>query len=570
VLEVVKKAGDAFDAIINDPIGFIGNLVQAVRKGFQQFADNILTHLKVGLTTWLFGALSGAGLRLPEKFDLRGILSLVLQILGLTYERLRGKLVALIGPKKVAFLEEAFAFLKILVTQGLAAAWQKLVEYIGSLQEMVLGAIRDWVVTKIVTAAVTKLISMFNPAGAIIQAIIAVYNTVVFFIERFNQILDLANAVLDSIVNIAAGKLDAAANYVEKTMAKTIPVILGFLARLIGLGDVSEKIRGIIASIQAKVDQALTKLVQFLVEKGKALFGSDKEGKPDDRTEQGKKADVHAAVTEAERAADEPGASPATVRAQLPAIQSRYRLASLALEQLDGTTYRVHGKINPEEEGPAKKLEGGEGADTIHVDAETEPDPSAAAGPAAGTPTPTAAPPSGEAFVIDAALRAELVAWWKSRQLVEPAKAATYAGYITRLNNLDRPTPAQAEEEIAYLRGAHGGLSYRTQISYQYGREAEYGGRGTVRPDVSESTTGFAIEVKRYLIKNRSSLISKVVEQIEKRRERLPYDMHAKQAVVVDLRGQKVSDAEIARLKQDLAAAAKLAITNIEVVIYET
>ena len=37
---------------------------------------------------------------------------------------------------------------------------------------------------EVVKAAVKKLVSMLNPAGAVIQAIIAIYNTVTFFIEK--------------------------------------------------------------------------------------------------------------------------------------------------------------------------------------------------------------------------------------------------------------------------------------------------------------------------------------------------------------------------------------------------
>ena len=276
VLAVIKKAGNLFFTIIQNPIAFIGNLIGAMRKGFTQFAGNILTHLKAGLMGWLFGALAGAGLQLPEKFDLKGILSLVLQILGLTYDRLRAKLVKVIGEKRVAYLEKTFEFLKLLVTEGLAGAWKKLLEYIGSLKDMVIGAIKNWVVTKIVTAAVTKLVSMFNPAGAIIQAILAIYNTVMFFIERIQQIAALAKSVIDSVANIAAGKLEAAANYVEQAMARTIPVIISFLARLIGLGGISEKIKDIIKAIQGRVDTAITKVVKFIVKKAKSLWGKAK------------------------------------------------------------------------------------------------------------------------------------------------------------------------------------------------------------------------------------------------------------------------------------------------------
>ncbi|MFG0314430.1 MAG: hypothetical protein ACF8LL_09625, partial [Phycisphaerales bacterium] len=251
VLGVLRKAGSVIGQIFSDPIGFVGNLIKALAKGFGQFSANILTHLKQGIFAWLFGALSGAGLTLPKEFNLKGIVSIVVQVLGLTYQRIRAKMVKVLGEPRVAMFEKAFELLRILVTEGVAGIWQKLVEYIGSLKEMVIGAIRDWVVTKIVTAAVTKLVSMFNPAGAVIQAIIAIYNTIRFFIERIKQIADLVESVFSSIGAIAAGKLGEAANFVEQSMARTIPVIIGFLSRLIGLGGISDKIKDIIKSIQA-------------------------------------------------------------------------------------------------------------------------------------------------------------------------------------------------------------------------------------------------------------------------------------------------------------------------------
>ena len=214
---------------------------------------------------------------LPKVWDLQGILSLVLQVLGITYAKIRVKLVKVLGEDRVAFLERVFEFLKVLVTEGPAAAWRKIVDAIGNLWDMVIGGIMDWAISKIVRAAVTKLATMFNPVGAIIQAIIGIYNTVAFFIERAHQIADLVESIVDSIANIADGKLAQAAAYVERTMARTIPVILGFLARLIGLGDVSGAIRNVIETIQEKVDKAIDAAIAWIVEQVKSLFGEEEE-----------------------------------------------------------------------------------------------------------------------------------------------------------------------------------------------------------------------------------------------------------------------------------------------------
>jgi hypothetical protein len=252
VMGILRKAGGAFSSILKDPVAFCGNLVGAVRGGCQKFSGNVATHLKNGLTGWLFGALAGAGLTLPAQFDTKGIVSVVLQVLGATYERLRGKLANKIGEQKVGRLEKTFDFLRTIVTGGLGTAWQKISEFAGNLQEMVIGGIKEWVMQSVITSAITKLISMFNPAGAIVQAAMAIYNTVMFFIERGSQIAALAEAVFNSIGTIAAGNVAGAANYVEQTMGRSLPVMISFLARLIGLGGVSEHIKNVIKKIQRR------------------------------------------------------------------------------------------------------------------------------------------------------------------------------------------------------------------------------------------------------------------------------------------------------------------------------
>ncbi|MBW4507263.1 MAG: DUF4157 domain-containing protein [Scytonematopsis contorta HA4267-MV1] len=277
VMEIIRSAGGVLANIVKNPIGFAGNLVAGVKGGFQKFANNMPTHLKNGITGWLFGAMAGAGLALPAQFDLKGVVSLVLQVLGLTYNKFRGKLVQLIGEPRVKRLEQTFEFLKTIVTGGLTAAWQKITEFASNLQEMVIGGIREWVQNSIITAAITKLLSMFNPAGAIVQAVMAIYNTVMFFIERGQQIAALSEAVFASIGNIAAGNVAGAANYVEQAMGRSLPVMISFLARLIGLGGISEQIKNVIKKVQTPIENALNKFANFIVTKTRGLLDNNKE-----------------------------------------------------------------------------------------------------------------------------------------------------------------------------------------------------------------------------------------------------------------------------------------------------
>lgn len=272
VVRIVRRAGQVFDQIVADPVGFVRNLVGALRLGFTQFLGNILTHMRTALVRWLTSALEGAGLQLPEQWDLAGIFSLVLQILGITWQRIRQKIVRIIGEERMQTLERVFDIIQTVITRGPMAIWDRIVEAFGNLWESVIGGIRQWAITRIVEAAVTRLLTLFNPAGAIIQAIIATYNTIKFFVERIRQIADTVESIVESIARIAAGVLGPAANAVERAMARTLPVVLDFLARLIGLGDVSGQIRRVIEALQQRVDRALDRAVDWVIERGRALL----------------------------------------------------------------------------------------------------------------------------------------------------------------------------------------------------------------------------------------------------------------------------------------------------------
>jgi hypothetical protein len=120
------------------------------------------------------------------------------------------------------------------------------------------------VTTEVVKAAVTKLVSMLNPAGAVVQAIIAIYNTITFFIQKIQQIAAVVASFIDSISAIAAGQVANAAKKVELTMANTLTVIIAFLAKFAGLGNIPEKVVGIVKKIRQPIDKGLDKIVTWL------------------------------------------------------------------------------------------------------------------------------------------------------------------------------------------------------------------------------------------------------------------------------------------------------------------
>ena len=282
LLKMLAKAVDTVEVIIADPIRFLGNLAEAVGQGVRNFAANILTHLKQGFFEWLFGEIAKAGITLPKTWDLKGIFDLVMQILGLTWPAVRKIAVEVVGEPIVRTLEMAAEPIIAFVREGPAGVWNWIKEQLSNLKAVVVDEIQGWVITNVIKAGITWLIGLLNPASAFFKACKAIYDILQFIWTRGKQILEFVNAVVDSIAEIAAGSLGKAAQKVEDALAKAIPVTIGFLAGLLGLGDISETIKAIIEKIQEPVHAAvkwlITKAVALIKAAGK-LLGFSKEEK---------------------------------------------------------------------------------------------------------------------------------------------------------------------------------------------------------------------------------------------------------------------------------------------------
>ena len=84
-----------------------------------------------------------------------------------------------------------------------------------------------------------------------------IYDVVMFFVEKGSQIKEFVDSVLDSIESIVGGGVGAVARHIENTLAKILPLLLGFLASLLGLGGISEKIKEILEKVQKPVNKAV-------------------------------------------------------------------------------------------------------------------------------------------------------------------------------------------------------------------------------------------------------------------------------------------------------------------------
>lgn len=262
---IIDKGKTTIQQIVRDPLGFLGNLLAGVKGGIQQFMKNIKQHLVGGLVDWLTGVMSNLPIDLPDKWDLRGIIYLVIQIVGLTWQRIRTKLVKRLGERVVSVAEKSVDIIQRLVTEGPIALWKMIKQKAAEIKEKVMESIRGWAITQLVKQGIVRLLGMLNPAGAIVQAVLAIYNAVMFFIENWERITTFARTVVETITDIARGKVGVVVKAVENAMAQTIPIILNFIARLLNISGISRAISNAIKKVRRPIDRVVEKAIDKMV-----------------------------------------------------------------------------------------------------------------------------------------------------------------------------------------------------------------------------------------------------------------------------------------------------------------
>ncbi|WP_202866629.1 phage tail protein [Kribbella voronezhensis] len=390
---VLARVAGVVGDIVKNPVGFLSNLIDGVKGGILKFKDNILDHLRKGLMSWLFGALAEGGVTLPDKFDVRGILQLLLSLFGLTWANIRNRLVKQVGEPAMTAMEKGVEIFQKLRSEGIAGLWQMLIEKLGDIKEMILEQVKDFVITKIITAGITWLIGLLNPAAAFIKACKLIYDVVMFFVNNGSRILKFVNTVIDSVADIVKGNVSGVVNKINDVLGQMVPIIIGFLASVIGLGGIGQKIREIVEKLQKPVNKALDFVIKTglklagpvirglkgLGKKAKAKIAAGKayvkgkvesgkewaKGKVSAAKERLTGGDIKTAVKDATNLLKAPKATVSSVRSGLAALRQRHGLRSA--DVVPGTTpgtFHVHVQ-REDADTPTVPLE--EAADSQHA-----------------------------------------------------------------------------------------------------------------------------------------------------------------------------------------------------------
>ncbi|MFE7623264.1 hypothetical protein [Streptomyces sp. NPDC057509] len=284
LLGILAKAAGAIMKIIKDPIGFLGNLVSAVGAGLNLFMTNIVDHLKTGVVSWLLGTAVKAGLELPQKFDMKGIIQLIGSLLGLTWANIRARVTRKGVPDRaMTAVESSVPVAKNIANEGPAGAVKEIQEEAGDLKSTILEKLTSYLIPTVIIAGITWILSLLNPASAFVRAVKGIIDIVTFIVNQGAQIVEFVNSVLDAVVAIANGDKAGVPKMVETALSASVPLLIGFLASLLGIGSLAAKVKGVFHAVARPVNRAIDKIVNFIAKKGKTLWNKLK-GKTGDKS----------------------------------------------------------------------------------------------------------------------------------------------------------------------------------------------------------------------------------------------------------------------------------------------
>ena len=269
----LRQAGDIVTQVLKHPGQFAANLMTALRQGFLGFVGRSGQWIQQGLGDWLSGS---ANIQFPQNLNVEGVLMTALSIMNLGYDALRARLVRELGPGaegKVALLEKAGGALGQL--RGNVGKAPELRAVASQLSGEVLGGIKADVTETLVKKGVQRVALMFSPAGAAVGAILTAWNTIQTVIDKGQQIMGVIMTALGSVREIAAGRVAGAAQFIEQTIGKALPVVFSFAGRMLGIGNIGARLKKLVQGMRQKL--GIDRLINNIMGRLKKLVGAGRQ-----------------------------------------------------------------------------------------------------------------------------------------------------------------------------------------------------------------------------------------------------------------------------------------------------
>lgn len=272
---LVARIQEVISDIADDPENFINNLTAGVKQGFQQFFDNFGTHVLKGFWTWLFSRLD-VPVPMPTDLSPGSLFTFALQLMGITWPRVREILVRHVGAQNVEIIEAAWQLISVLIEKGPAGLVDMVKEQLTPevIVQTILEAAVEYLIETLIQQVIVRVIGLLNPAGAVLQALDLIYQVCSWIFRNAARIFRFVEAIVNGMADVIAGNIGGLANKVEQALGFLIPPVIDFLAGLLHLGDLPNRVAEVITTLQARVYAVLDLVIGTLAERGRALLRS--------------------------------------------------------------------------------------------------------------------------------------------------------------------------------------------------------------------------------------------------------------------------------------------------------
>ncbi|GAB3374108.1 hypothetical protein GCM10027431_26400 [Lysobacter rhizosphaerae] len=290
--KVANKALSAWDAVVKKPLEFLKSTIKAIAYGFKIVWDDKLENIKHGLQEWLLGEIKDKNIIMPKDWtDLGQIFEFVLSVLGISVERTYELMKQRFSPEKID------KFRAIVGKVQRIMQWvDKSIDLTKSPKQNAAGMLKqakdfgltllesgaEWIIKKVAAKVTEEIVKAAATAGfgAILSAAQSLYAALLTAKKWMRQVLDMADQALDNVMDLVGGAFEKVGGVFAGLMKRGMPVVIGFLADQVGLGDVGREIGKVIEKLRAKVDTAILWLIDilkagidFLIGLGKSAVG---------------------------------------------------------------------------------------------------------------------------------------------------------------------------------------------------------------------------------------------------------------------------------------------------------
>jgi len=196
--------------------------------------------------------------------------------MGITWDRIRTMLARHIGERNIELIERAYEIISNLIEMGPQGVFEMIREQLDprNILNQVLQAAVEFLIETLITRVAARIVMMLNPAGAVLQAVEAIYRVLRWIFDNAARIFSLIEAIVNGAAALIAGNLSGMANAVEGALARLIAPVIDFLAGFLGLGALPDRIADTIRGFQDWVMGIIERVVRWIAQRARRLLRS--------------------------------------------------------------------------------------------------------------------------------------------------------------------------------------------------------------------------------------------------------------------------------------------------------